>query len=95
MIVRWGELWRNLKRGVSTLGHRIAPRIPDDVARMPINARPLALIPRVVLANRIAVDVIVVYPSDNRNHAARKNITSFNLLACRNVLNMSFHPYAV
>jgi hypothetical protein len=69
--------------------------MPDEVARIPINARPLAPIPRVVFANRIAVDVMVVYPSDIKNHAARKNMTSFNLRACLKVAKMSLHPYAM
>src|SRR5271170_4933172 len=92
IIVRCGELWRNLRRGVKTRGHRIAPMIPDEVARMPITARPAGPIPSVVLAKRIAVDVMVVYPSDRRNHAAKKNMTSFRRLACPSVAKMTFHP---
>lgn len=92
MMVRCGELWRNLRRGVKTRGHRIAPIMPDEVARIPMTARPAGPIPSVVLAKRIAVEVIVVYPSERRNHAARKNMTSFSRLAWPNVAKMTFHP---
>jgi hypothetical protein len=91
-IVRWGEFCRNFRRGVRTRGQRRAPRIPDVVARIPINASPAGPIPRVVLAKRIAVDVIVVNPSERRNQDAKKNMTSFNLLACRSVEKITFQP---